>query len=115
MFNHKSYRLTASLIELLLYTQSDSRHRILSAFARRLTGFTLTDAVELEEREPALTVETTDMFEYYEPVSLVHSLSKGSDRTCSVLLIRGVPDTRSSRKGFETVPVRRSHPVEDGQ
>ncbi|KAF8241170.1 hypothetical protein L208DRAFT_1464244, partial [Tricholoma matsutake] len=79
------YRLTASLIELLLYTQSDSRHRVLSAFTRCLTGFTLTDAVELEEREPALTVETMNMFKYYEPVSLVHSLSKGSDSMCNPL------------------------------
>lgn len=115
MFNHKSYRPTASLIELLLYTQPNSRHRVLSAFVRRLTGFTLTDAVELEGREPALTVETMNMLEYYEPISLVHSLSKGSDSTCSVLLIRGVPDTRFSRKGLETVPVRCSHAVEDGQ
>ena len=93
MFDHKSYRPTASLIELLLYTQPNSPHRVLSAFVKSLTGFTITDAVDLEEREPALTVQTTKMLEYYEPVSLVHSLSKGSDRTCSVLLIRGVPDT----------------------
>ncbi|KAF8221411.1 hypothetical protein L208DRAFT_693255 [Tricholoma matsutake] len=69
----------ASLIELLLYMQSDSQHHVLSTFARCLTGCTLANAVELEEREPALTVETMNMFEYYEPVSLVHSLSKGSD------------------------------------
>jgi hypothetical protein len=115
MFDHKSYRPTASLIELLLYTQLNSPHRVLSAFVKSLTGFTITDAVDLEEREPALTVQTTNMLEYYEPVSLVHSLSKGSDRTCSVLLIRGVPDTISSRNGLKTVPVRRPHSVEDGQ
>ena len=84
MFNHKSYQFTASLIEVLLYMQQNSPYCILSAFVKSLTGFTITDAVNLEETEPILMIETMNMLEYYEPVSLVHSLSNESDHTCTM-------------------------------
>ena len=61
--NYYSYRFTASLIELLLFTQSTSRHRVLSAFIHALTGFRVTDAIDLEEEEPPLA---NGIFEHIE-------------------------------------------------
>jgi len=72
MLNHHSYRFTASLIELLLATMSP--HRVLSAFAKSLTGFTITDALDLEELEPPLSEGMLNRIEAYGPVGTVDRL-----------------------------------------
>lgn len=73
------YRFTARLIELLLLTQPDSPHRLLSAFAKALTGFTITDALDLEEAEPPLTTDTLDQMNHYIPAVEVGRLFEKSD------------------------------------
>ncbi|KIM39923.1 hypothetical protein M413DRAFT_446839 [Hebeloma cylindrosporum] len=76
------YRPTACLLELLRSTQANqpnSQHRILSALVYTLTGFTLTDAIDLEEAEPALTSETTGKMVKYLPISSAERLFQGSN------------------------------------
>ncbi|KAF8512031.1 hypothetical protein BU17DRAFT_11549, partial [Hysterangium stoloniferum] len=48
------HRLTASLIELFICLENVPRHRVLTSFAERLTGFKVTDAIELEDDEPPI-------------------------------------------------------------
>ncbi|KIL64994.1 hypothetical protein M378DRAFT_105538 [Amanita muscaria Koide BX008] len=76
------YRFTASLIELLLYTQPGSPHRILSAFARSLTQFTITDAIDLEEGEPVLTPDTVDKISTFRELNTIDRLFEGRDQGC---------------------------------
>jgi hypothetical protein len=64
MINY-SPRLTASPIELLLYSDDLLRHRILSAFVRHFTGFTLLDAMDLENDEKLIPEEVTEITETY--------------------------------------------------
>src|SRR5487761_1805062 len=112
MSNYSSYRLTASLIELL-YTQPHSRHRILSAFVKALTNFTLTDAVDLEEGEPTLTVDTIRAIEYYQPVSLVHRLYDEPDSMYNISVSHELSNTRTTRREHEKVHVSPCHAVEN--
>ena len=68
--NDYSYRFTASLIELLLFAQSASRHRVLSAFIFALTGFRVTDATDLEEEESPLSEKLREhITNFYGPIS----------------------------------------------
>jgi len=83
MLNHQSYRFTATLIELLLFTQPESPHRVLSAFVHHLTGFTLTDAIDLEEREHPLTNNTFDEMRLYRQVAEGDHLFEKSGGTCN--------------------------------
>lgn len=50
-----SYRFTASVIELLLYEENVPRHRVLTQFIAHTTGFTPTDATDLEEGEAPIS------------------------------------------------------------
>jgi hypothetical protein len=76
--HHRSYRFTASLIELLLL-EPNSPHRALSAFAESLTGFTITDALDLEEPEPLLSAHTLHRIKGYGPVGTVDRLFETQD------------------------------------
>ena len=85
--NCYSYRFTASLIELLLFTQVTSRHRVLSAFIYALTGFRVTDAIDLEEEEPPLTYGIPEHIKnYYGPVGEKDRLFGKLNGRCNVLL-----------------------------
>ena len=85
--NCYSYRFTASLIELLLFTQVTSRHRVLSAFIYALTGFRVTDAIDLEEEEPPLTNGIPEHIKnYYGPVGEKDRLFGKLNGRCNVLL-----------------------------
>jgi hypothetical protein len=64
-----SYRLTASLIELFLYSKDVPRHRVLTLFVEHLTGFKITDAVELEAAEPPISPDLLLKFESYGPLT----------------------------------------------
>lgn len=78
MLNHHSYRFTASLIELLLETQSP--HRVLSAFAEFLTGFTIKDALDLEEQEQPLSKHTLRRILDYGTLGNAHWLFETRER-----------------------------------
>ncbi|KAF8223481.1 hypothetical protein L208DRAFT_1316565, partial [Tricholoma matsutake] len=73
------YRFTASLIELLLFDQMRSLHRVLSAFAQALTKFTITDAIDLEEAELPLTAKMRMRVWWYGSISNMDRISKQSD------------------------------------
>ena len=86
-----------------------SQHRVLSAFAYVLTGFAITDAIDLQEHEPPLTAETRAVMDHYEKINAVRRLFEESNRMCNALLNHGLPNTRSARRRVDKVPVRRSH------
>jgi hypothetical protein len=65
MSNHSSYRFTADLMELLLCAPPGSPHRTLTAFVHSVTGFKLTDAIDLEEEEPPITTAIDDRIGHY--------------------------------------------------
>jgi len=50
-----SHRLTASLLELFLYSENVPPHRVFTSFAEHLTGFKITDAIELEDDKPPIS------------------------------------------------------------
>jgi len=54
-----------------------SPHRILSAFVESLTQFTITDAIDLEEKEPVLTFATVYKIDCYQGLSGVERLFEG--------------------------------------
>jgi len=88
LLNHYSYRFTASLIEsIILSAQPNSRHRILSAFVHSLTGFTLTDAIDLEEREESLTTATRNQMSYYKQVAEADRFFEKSGGMCNALFL----------------------------
>ena len=62
-----SYRFTASLIELLRHADNLPRHRILTECARRISGFTITDTLDLEAEEgeiPPVIMDKIDQLVY---------------------------------------------------
>jgi hypothetical protein len=69
-----SPRLTASLLELLLSSDNVPRHRVLTAFAKHLTGFTISDAIDLENEEGPISYELKTEMNKYEELSLVGQL-----------------------------------------
>jgi len=68
------HQFTASLIEVILRTPPGSQHRVLSAFVEAVNGFTITDAIDLEEAELPLTAETRNRLRHYAPVGCVEGL-----------------------------------------
>jgi len=73
-----SPRLTASLIELLLHpSNKGTNHRVLTAFVKRLTGATITDARDLENEEGDIPKELFRTIEEYGPISSVRRVFDG--------------------------------------
>ncbi|KAF8338350.1 hypothetical protein F5887DRAFT_1137571 [Amanita rubescens] len=70
------YRLTASLIEIFLYSEDVPRHRVLTSFAERLTGFKITDAIELEAGEPPISPDLDKKIKKYQPLTELDRLFK---------------------------------------
>ena len=74
-----SHRPTASIIELLLYSENVPRHRVLTAFVKHLTGFTITDAIDLEEQEGHITSDLAEKIRTYGRLGLVKRLFEESN------------------------------------
>jgi len=77
--NSNSHRLTASLIELYLHSPDAPRHRILSEFVKYLTGFTITDAIELEDEEGPIPEELLKKIQLFGPLCPVNHLFEEPD------------------------------------
>lgn len=69
-----SYRLTASLIEIFLHSDNVPRHRVLTLFAEHLTGFKITNAIELEAGEPPIFPDLVDKIKSYQPLTELRRL-----------------------------------------
>ncbi|KAF8510678.1 hypothetical protein BU17DRAFT_97886 [Hysterangium stoloniferum] len=63
------HRLTASLIELFIHSENVPRHRVLTSFAEQLTGFKITDAIDLEDDEPPISPELSTSISHYRSIS----------------------------------------------
>jgi len=81
-----SPRLTASLLELLLSSADVSRHRVLNAFAKHLTGFTLSDAIDLENKENPISDNLITEMKKYGRLSLTRQLFERSGSECHPLI-----------------------------
>lgn len=79
-----SHRPRADLIELFLRSGSVSRHRILTLFVERLTGFKITDAVQLEASEPPISLELSSEIQLYQPICEFDHLCKEPNGQCNI-------------------------------
>ncbi|KAF8512673.1 hypothetical protein BU17DRAFT_96067 [Hysterangium stoloniferum] len=86
------HRLTASLIELFICLKNVPRHRVLTSFAERLTGFRVTDAIELEDDEPPISPELSVSILNYRPFSGLKRIFNAKNREelipCLVEILR---------------------------
>jgi hypothetical protein len=73
------YRLTASLIELFLHSGRVSPHRVLTAFAKHLTGFEITDAKDLEDDKPVISPDVQTKIANFPPLTDLVPLFSGPD------------------------------------
>ncbi|KAF8521967.1 hypothetical protein BU17DRAFT_64689 [Hysterangium stoloniferum] len=83
------YRLTASLIELFICFENVPRHRVLTLFVKHMTGFRLTDAIELEDGEPLISPALTEKIYYYHPVCEWMHLFKENRSEATTIAIEG--------------------------
>lgn len=74
------HRLTAGIIELLLHSEHVPRHRVLPSFVKHLTGFTITDAVDLEEQEGPIPDDVAKKISKCGQLSLVKRLFEEPNR-----------------------------------
>ncbi|KAF8642054.1 hypothetical protein AX14_009794, partial [Amanita brunnescens Koide BX004] len=62
------------LIEIFLHSKNVPRHRVLTSFAERLTGFKITDAIDLEAGEPHISSDLDEKIKSYRPLTLLRCL-----------------------------------------
>ncbi|KAF8517282.1 hypothetical protein BU17DRAFT_91994 [Hysterangium stoloniferum] len=74
------HRLTASFIEPFLCFENVPRHRVFTSFVEQLTGFKITDAIELEAGEPPISLEMSWMIGRYNPICDLNHLVKEQNR-----------------------------------
>lgn len=86
------YRLTASLIEIFLHSENVPRHRVLTSFANRLTGFKITDAIELEAGEPHISPDLDRKIQSYQPLTELRRLFRGEGLSNRIQLINCLTD-----------------------
>ncbi|KAF8521901.1 hypothetical protein BU17DRAFT_87449 [Hysterangium stoloniferum] len=86
------HRLTASLIELFICFENVPRHRVLTFFVENLTGFKITDAIELEDDEPPISPELYTLICHYGPICDLDRLFNEKNREgliqCLVEILR---------------------------
>ena len=102
-----SYRLTASLIEILLHSDNVPHHRVLTLFTEHLTGFKITDAIELEAGEPPISPDLAAKIESYRPLTekLHHILKEGLlDSQCNISFTDSWTDRSFNWSGINTFP-----------
>jgi hypothetical protein len=71
-----SYHLMASLIEIFLHSENVPRHHVLTAFAKHLTGFNITNAIKLEASEPHISPDLDGKINSYRLLTELHCLFK---------------------------------------
>ncbi|KAM6500713.1 hypothetical protein JOM56_003727 [Amanita muscaria] len=86
------YRLTASLIELFLHSENVPRHRVLTSFAEHLTGFKITDAIELEADEPPISPDLDEKIKTYRSLTELGRLFKEEGLSNRMQLINCLTD-----------------------
>ena len=110
IFDIVSHRLTASLIELFLWEGSPvPRHRVLTSFAERMSGFKITDATELEDIEPQIPLELSRKIQDYQPIhGLDRLLRNGPDSQCNIFFIVAWTNQKFDRSAYDPIPGRHS-------
>lgn len=66
-------------MELLAFRKNIPHHRALTSFVKQITGFTLTDAMNLECDEPDLPDEVSSLIETYQPITMTDQLFSRQD------------------------------------
>ncbi|KAF8521957.1 hypothetical protein BU17DRAFT_64682 [Hysterangium stoloniferum] len=86
------HRLTASLIELFICLENIPRHRVLTSFVEHLTGFKITDAIELEDGEPPISPELSVLISNHQPINELDRIFNKKNREeliqCLVEILR---------------------------
>ncbi|KAF8512020.1 hypothetical protein BU17DRAFT_96669 [Hysterangium stoloniferum] len=86
------HRLTASLIELFICLENVPRHRVLTSFVEHLTGFKITDAIELEGGEPPISPELSVLISNHQPINELDRIFNEKNREeliqCLVEILR---------------------------
>ncbi|KAM6495491.1 hypothetical protein JOM56_008197 [Amanita muscaria] len=101
------YRLTASLIEIFLHSENVPRHRVLTSFANCLTGFKITDAIELEAGEPHISPDLDRKIQSYHPLTGLRRLFKGeglSNSQCNLSFPDSCTDRVFNRNAIDKLP-----------
>ena len=60
---------------------------MLTALVKRLTGFDIVDAIDLEEEEPAISIDMSKKIESYQPLTLLDRLFKETGSKCNISLL----------------------------
>jgi len=60
------------------------RHRVLTSFAERLTGFKITDATDLEENEPDIPLELSEKIAEYCPIHDLDRVFEDQGSECNI-------------------------------
>ncbi|KAF8508345.1 hypothetical protein BU17DRAFT_70833 [Hysterangium stoloniferum] len=80
------HRLTASLIELFIYSENVPGHRVLTSFAERLTGFKITEAIDLEDDEPPICPELSTLISHYRSIGKLDRVFNEKNRPPTYLI-----------------------------
>ena len=89
--NDCSYRITASVIEVLLYEENVPRHRVLTVLVTHVTGFAPTDAKDLEEVEPFISHVLIGKIGSYGRITSAKCLFNQNNGPCYIsLLVSGL-------------------------
>ena len=102
-----SYRLTASLIEIFLHSKNVPRHRIVTSFAERLTGFKITDAIDLEAGEPHISSDLDEKIKSYRPLTLLRCLFEEEglpSSQCNLSFTESCTDRVFNRNAIDKCP-----------
>ena len=99
-----SFRLTASLIELFLSSESVPRHRVLTEFVEGLTGFKIIDATELEDEEPFISDELYKKIRSYQPITSLDRLFTEPNSKCNMSFTGAWTNRVFDRRGIDTMP-----------
>jgi hypothetical protein len=102
-----SYCLMASLIEIFLHLENVPRHCVLTTFAKRLTGFKITDTIELEAGEPHISPNLDRMINSYQPLTELRRLFKEEgllNSQCNLSFTDSCTDCVFNRDAIDNCP-----------
>ncbi|KAF8497010.1 hypothetical protein BU17DRAFT_72416 [Hysterangium stoloniferum] len=109
------HRLTASLIELFICLENVPRHHVLTSFAERLTGFKVTDAIELEDDEPPISPELSALISHYRSIGELEHVFNEENSQCNISFTNARTNRVFDRRGLDTMPSRNSYAVDFGK
>lgn len=96
-----------SLIEIFLHSEDVLRHRVLTSFAECLTGFKITDTIELEAGEPQISPDLAQKINTYRPLTELRRLFEEkelSESHCNLSSTDSCTDCVFYRNAIDRLP-----------